>query len=52
VVTLSPLGGEYLKFIQGIIILGAVVVSVISETRDKRGISHKAKKAAEEAKSD
>jgi ribose/xylose/arabinose/galactoside ABC-type transport system permease subunit len=49
IVTLSPLGNENLKFIQGIIILAAVIVSTVSDNRNRRGVSRKSKRLAAEA---
>jgi ribose/xylose/arabinose/galactoside ABC-type transport system permease subunit len=41
--------GDYLKLVQGIIILTVVIVSVVSHTRAARGKGRKAKKAASQA---
>ncbi|MDR2486587.1 MAG: ABC transporter permease [Clostridiales Family XIII bacterium] len=45
----SFLNPDYLKFYQGFIILIVVVITVVVEKRDRRGISRKAKKAAQMA---
>jgi ribose/xylose/arabinose/galactoside ABC-type transport system permease subunit len=48
-INMSSLGGEFLKFVQGAVILGAVIVSTYLETRTRRGKGRKAKQIAAQA---
>ena len=50
ILTLLNVHPDTTKFVQGAIILGAVIVSVIAENRNRRGLSRKARRALEIAR--